>query len=61
MVMIWNQLAGGDVEWCAVLVAVNSVLQVILYSPLAYFYAVIIGRGDAIEINMWLGQNLMAN
>jgi hypothetical protein len=27
MVLIWNQLAGGDNEFCALLVAVNSVLQ----------------------------------
>ena len=37
-VLIWNQLARGNAEFCAVLVAVNSVLQVILYSPLAVFY-----------------------
>ncbi|KAJ3278405.1 hypothetical protein HK104_002365 [Borealophlyctis nickersoniae] len=54
MVLIWNQLADGDVEWCAVLVALNSVLQVLLYSPFAYFYAVIIGKGPAINVNMWL-------
>ncbi len=37
-VLIWNQLARGDAEFCAILVAVNSVLQIILYSPLALFY-----------------------
>ena len=38
MVLIWNMLAGGDSEDCAVLVALNSVFQIIMYSPLAYFY-----------------------
>jgi ACR3 family arsenite transporter len=38
MVLIWNMLAEGDAEYCAVLVALNSVFQIIMYSPLAYFY-----------------------
>ncbi|NLE75363.1 MAG: arsenical-resistance protein, partial [Chloroflexi bacterium] len=38
MVLIWNMLAGGDTEYCAMLVALNSVFQIIMYSPLAYFY-----------------------
>jgi ACR3 family arsenite transporter len=42
MVLIWNMLAGGDSEYCAVLVALNSVFQIVMYSPLAYFYLVIV-------------------
>lgn len=38
MVLIWNLLAGGNNEDCAVLVALNSVFQIVMYSPLAYFY-----------------------
>lgn len=40
----WNQLAHGSAEYCAVLVALNSVLQVLLYAPLALFYLVLISR-----------------
>lgn len=36
--MIWNDLAGGDGDYCAILVAVNSLLQIVLYAPLAVFY-----------------------
>jgi hypothetical protein len=38
MVLLWNQLAGGSPEFCAVLVAANSILQIVLFSPLALFY-----------------------
>jgi ACR3 family arsenite efflux pump ArsB len=38
MVLIWNELARGDPELCAVMVAFNSVLQIVLYAPLSVFY-----------------------
>ena len=38
MVLLWNQLARGHAEYCAVLVAINSIMQIVLYSPLAIFY-----------------------
>jgi ACR3 family arsenite transporter len=38
MVMIWNDLACGDREAAAVLVAINSVFQVIAFSALGWFY-----------------------
>ncbi|MET8569111.1 ACR3 family arsenite efflux transporter [Streptomyces sp. NPDC004783] len=38
MVIIWNDLAGGHREAAAVLVALNSVFQVIAFSALGWFY-----------------------
>ncbi|KAK5730668.1 arsenicals resistance [Elasticomyces elasticus] len=35
MVLIWNDLAGGDPDYCAVLVAFNSILQMVLFAPMA--------------------------
>lgn len=42
MVLIWTGLAGGDNEYCAILVAVNSVLQMVLFAPLALLFIKVI-------------------
>lgn len=54
MVMIWNQLAGGDPNYCAILVVINSVLQIILYSPYSLLFVNVIGgahAGSAIHVD----------
>ncbi|GAM41072.1 hypothetical protein TCE0_041r13914 [Talaromyces pinophilus] len=42
MVLIWTGLAGGDNEYCAILVAINSILQMVLFAPLAVFFIEVI-------------------
>ncbi len=57
MVLIWNMLAGGDSEYAAVLVALNSIFQIVMYSPLAYLFLVVIPgwfgvQGTVVNIGM---------
>ncbi|ALJ20240.1 ACR3 family arsenite efflux transporter [Microbacterium sp. No. 7] len=42
MVVIWNDLACGDREATAVLVAINSIFQVVMFSVLGWFYLTIL-------------------
>ncbi|KAH6898219.1 sodium bile acid symporter family-domain-containing protein [Thelonectria olida] len=52
MVLIWNGLAGGDAEYCAILVAINSVLQMVLYAPMSIFFIrVISGETGATDVS----------
>jgi ACR3 family arsenite transporter len=58
MVLIWNMLACGDNEYAAVLVALNSVFQIVMYTVLGYFYLTIVpgwlgAKGTALNISMW--------
>lgn len=49
--MIWNSLAGGDDNYCAILVVVNSILQIILFAPLAVLFIQVISRSDSLQLS----------
>ena len=58
MVVIWNDLACGDREATAVLVAINSVFQVVMFSVLGWFYLTVLpgwlGLGtQGLEVSVW--------
>jgi ACR3 family arsenite transporter len=57
MVLIWNTLACGSNELAAVLVALNSVFQILTYSVLGYFFLTVVpgwlgDTGTVVDISM---------
>ncbi|CAM5371971.1 Arsenical-resistance protein OS=Streptomyces alboniger OX=132473 GN=arsB PE=3 SV=1 [Streptomyces alboniger] len=59
MVIIWNDLACGDREAAAVLVALNSVFQVLAFGLLGWFYLDLLprwmnlGDGQGLDVPVW--------
>ncbi|MGF1773010.1 ACR3 family arsenite efflux transporter [Vibrio wakamikoensis] len=57
MVLVWNDIGGGNKEYGAALVALNSVFQIITYSFLAWLFITVLPpifgfQGQVVEISM---------
>ena len=60
MVIVWNTLAKGDNEYCAALVALNSVFQILFFSVYIYIFVTLVPKwlglswgGQVVNISIW--------